>query len=134
MSAETADSADREHDVELVERAIRGFDSADPDLEPAEKETNFHFCADTDRVRFFTAEPGVGRRLLAHPAAEVDALVLADGNSRPAVTLQTLQEADNVVGVRGWLPISAVGIMAVPRETSQHAEIVSQRVFEGVDP
>ena len=134
MTADTADGVDREHDRALVERAIRAFDAGDPKLMSVEKETTFRFSSATNEIRFFTAEPGVGRRLLAHPSASIKSVVVAVGDDRPGVGLEEVQEADDVVGVRGVLPIGALGIRASPRESTGHAEIVSQRVFEGVDP
>lgn len=119
------------------EAAIEAFGRDDPRLSPAEKETSIRFARDEDRVAIFTAEAGIGRRLLAHPAATIDALIVIDGRrARPAIALDELdtEHPRPVVGVRGELPIGALVIRRDPRKDSSHAEIVTRRVLEEVDP
>jgi hypothetical protein len=108
------------------------FDADDPDLRPVEKETVFRFARDQDRVRFFTAEAGIGRRLLAHTHTEIDAVVVRDGPDRPALPPEEVAADDHVVGVRGTLPIGALLIRRDPRKSERHATIVSERVLEEV--
>lgn len=114
------------------EAAIDAFEREDPRLTPPEKETTLRFARDESRVAIFTAERGIGRRLLAHPAASIDALIVIDGESaRPAIALDELDTEDPrpVVGVRGELPIGALVVRREPRKDDSHAEIVTDRVL-----
>ncbi|WP_206662518.1 hypothetical protein [Halorubrum sp. BOL3-1] len=116
------------------ETLVDAFDADDPKLAPEEKETTFGVARDEDRVRFFTAEAGVGRRLLAHPAAVLDEVVVeGDGRGRPARDPAEVSEGEHVVGVRGTLPVGALQIKSRPRKSDQHAAIVSERVLDEVD-
>lgn len=113
--------------------AAEAFDAADPDLTPAEKETVFRFAKPDARVRFFTAERGIGSRLLRHPLAEIGGVTVVDGDGRPEKAPTEVEPTDHVVGVRGSIPVSALAIITSPRKTEQHADIVSERVL-GVEP
>lgn len=120
----TADEADTE--------ALRAaFDRDDSQLTPAEKETTFRFARDQDRVEFYTAEAGLGRRLIAHPASVVDGAVVEDEGARPTRAPEDVEPDDQVVGVLGSLPIGALSIKTDTRENDQHAAVVSPRVFDG---
>lgn len=109
------------------------FDREDPRLEPLEKETTFRFARDESVVTFFTAESGVGRRLIVHPEVVLEAVVLMDENRRPTVDPAEVTADEDVVGVRGRFPVGALSIKASPRKNDQHAQIVSNRVFADGD-
>ena len=126
MSSTTTEGVDREALVEA-------FHHSDPALTPAEKETVFRFARDEDRLEFFSAERGVGRRLILHPDAVLDAVVVATGDARPARDPAAVRPGDDVVGVRGTLPIRALSVLSRPRESDQHADVVSGRVLREVD-
>ena len=125
MSSTTTDGVDREALVE-------SFQHSDPALSAAEKETVFRFARDEARLEFFSAERGVGRRLILHPDAVLDAVVLAVGDARPAKDPAAVQAGADVVGVRGTLPIGALSVLSKPRDSDQHADVVSDRVYDEV--
>lgn len=106
------------------------FHSDDPTLSPSERETTFRFARSEDRVNFYTEEAGVGRRLVSHPASEVEAVTIREGDARPSRPPEEVDEDDHVVAVRGTLPIGALLVRTHPRQADGHAEIVSDRVFE----
>lgn len=131
MSGATTDD-DREHAPEDRRRAVAAFDHEDPELTPAERETLFRFSRADGRVEFYTAERGIGRRLLAHPAASIGEVTLHRGDRRrPAVPLEEVEEGDEVVAVRGTLPVAALKIHHKPRTGSSHAEVVTENVLDG---
>jgi hypothetical protein len=112
---------------------VDAFARGDPKLAPEEKETTFGFARDEDRVRFFTAEAGVGRRLLSHPATVLDEVVVeGDAFKRPARDPAEVSADDHVVGVRGTLPVGALQVKSRPRQSDQHSAIVSDRVLDEV--
>lgn len=114
--------------------ALRGaFDAGDPELRPEERETVIRFARDQHRLRFFTAERGIGRRLIAHGHATVEEVVVREGAARPARPPEAVDEDDHVVGVRGTLPIGVLSIRGEPRSDPGHAEVVTDRVLEEVD-
>jgi hypothetical protein len=121
---------DPAHDREALRAA---FDASDPDLLPQERETLFRFARDQDRLRFFTSEPGIGRRLIAHGHASVEEVVVREGGARPARPTEAVDKADHVVGVRGTLPIGALSISGDPRRSDQHAAVVSDAVLREGD-
>jgi hypothetical protein len=121
MSTEPADEVGPEDLLDNVREA--------PRLEPAEKETLFRFAKpDTDAV-IDTTESGLTRRLLAHPAVDVDAVtVLQDGGGVVDVSVEAAADRD-VVGLRGTVPVGALKVLLSERETEGHAEVVSGRVY-----
>ena len=123
----STDTAPRE-DLGTVRDA---FYSPDPDLSPSERETVFRFSREEDRVSFYTEEAGVGRRLAAHPASDVEAVTVREGDDRPSRRPEAIDEDDHVVGLRGTLPIGALLIQTYARDTSAHAEIVPDTVYYG---
>jgi len=133
MSTETVDEEDALGDD--VDRAalIDAFDADDPRLSPEEKETTLRFARDEDVAHFYTAEAGVGRRLIAHPEAVLDGVVVADGDARPTKPPAEVRPTEHVVGVRGTLPVGALLVKSRLRQTDRHAEIISDRVLEEVD-
>lgn len=115
--------------------AIEAFRREDPRLTPAEKETTLRFARDQDRVAVYTAERGVGRRLLAHPEASIGAVTVIEGDrAPPAVALDELDTRDPrpAVAVRGTLPIGALTVSRDPREVDNHAEVITRSVLEEV--
>ena len=107
----------------------------DPRLTPAEKETTLRFGRDEERVAIFTAEAGIGRRLLAHPEASIaSVVVMGDGRARPSVGVDELDTEDPrpIVGVRGELPIGALLISRDPRTTGTHADVITETVMREV--
>lgn len=124
VSEDNADEREVDRDA-----LVAAFDREDPRLEPLEKETTFRFARDESVVTFFTAESGVGRRLIAHPEVVLDAVVLMDEDRRPSVDPAEVTADEDIVGVRGTLPVGALSIKASARKSDQHAQIVSNRVF-----
>jgi len=126
------DGGHLEHGERAIDREalVESFKHSDPALTPAEKETVFRFARDEARLNFFSAERGVGRRLILHPDAVLDAVVLAVGDARPAKDPAAVQAGADIVGVRGTLPIGALSVLSKPRKSDQHADIVSDRVLE----
>ncbi|WP_049938142.1 hypothetical protein [Haloplanus natans] len=100
----------------------------DPDLAPQEKETTLRFTKDEDAVRIYTEEAGIGRRLLAHPSATVGGVTVLDGGVRPPADIDEVDGRD-IVAVRARVPVGAVKILLNTRESTQHAEVVSERVL-----
>ena len=119
-----------------AETGVEGFDLEaalanvveDPELQPLEKETAIHFSKDTDTARLTTAEAGLMRRVLAHPAAGIITLTVVDGDARPAVA-PGQYDGETIVGVEAALPIGALNVRLHPRESNQHAKVVTQRVW-----
>jgi hypothetical protein len=130
VTAETVDAEDGTSDEVDTEALRSAFDRDDPTLSPAEKETTFRFARDEDRVTFYTTEAGVGRRLIAHPEAVLDGVVVRDGDARPTLPPEEVTAGEHVVGVGGTLPIGAFSIKSEPRKSDRHAPIVSERVLD----
>jgi len=128
------DGGHLEHGERAIDREalVESFKHSDPALTPAEKETVFRFARDEARLNFFSAERGVGRRLILHPDAVLDAVVVKSGDARPAKDPAAVQVGEDIVGVRGTLPIGALSVLSKPRKSDQHADIVSDRVLEEV--
>ena len=104
----------------------------DPRLTAAEKETTIRFARDEDRAKIFTAEAGIGRRLLAHPAASIDAVVVIDGDrARPAVALDELDTENPrpIVSVRGSIPVGTLLVRREKRTTGGHANVITETVL-----
>lgn len=115
--------------------AIAAFEGEDPRLTPEEKETTIRFSRRDDRLAVFTAERGIGRRLLAHPEASIGALIVIDGDrARPGIGLDELDPEDPrpVVGVRAELPIGTLTVSREPRARDGHAAVITKRVLEEV--
>lgn len=115
------------------EALVEAFDADDPLLAPEEKETTLRFARDEGVAHFFTEEAGVGRRLLAHPEAVVEEVVVeGEGSARPARDPAEVSKGEHVVGVRGTLPIGALQVKSRARKTDRHSKIVSDRVLDEV--
>lgn len=132
MSTETVDEGDsttRDTDTEAL---LAAFDADDPELRPEEKETTVRFARDEDVATFYTAEAGIGRRLIAHPESVLDGVVIRDGRGRPTKAPAEVEPGEDVVGVRGTIPVAALSVKSSSRKSDRHATIVSDRVLEEV--
>lgn len=125
MTAATTPAAD----PDVAETVAAAFERDDPELTPAEKETTFRFARDQDRVRFHTDEHGIGRRLAAHPHSRIETAVIRNGPRRVRVGPESVDRDDSVVAVAGTIPVGALVIRGSPRRSTQHAEIVTDRVL-----
>jgi hypothetical protein len=125
MSTETAPDVD-------VATLVDAFARDDPDLTPAEKETTLRFARDEGVASFYTEEAGIGRRLIAHPESVLDGVVIRDGSARPTKAPATVEPGDEVVGVRGTIPVGALAVKSSSRKSGEHAQVVSGRVLEEV--
>lgn len=105
----------------------------DSGLTPGEKETSIGFAKPDDRARIFTAEAGLARRLLAHPASRVQTLNVLDEGGDRASTSPEDYDGQAIVGVTVTLPIGALLVKRHPRSTDQHAAIGSKQVFDSVE-
>lgn len=124
-TADGGDTDDAEFDVEAALENV----AEDTELESAEKETTLRFSKATDVVYVFTAEAGLMRRFLAHPASDARTLTVVDGDRRPALTPEQYS-GEEIVGVEVTLPAGGLLVPRDPRASNQHAEIVTERVFE----
>ena len=97
-----------------------------------ERETVIRWSAGDDRADVMSAERAVMRRLLAHPHCTIESVTVADGENRPSRTLDEVEGDDEIVAVRGELPIGAISVKSEPRSTDQHALTVSGRVLDEV--
>lgn len=132
MSPENApDVRDTTPDTD-TEALVDAFDRDDPELRPEEKETTLRFARDEDVAAFYTAEAGVGRRLIAHPESVLDGVVIKDGRARPTKALEEVERGEQVVGVRGTIPVGALSVKSSSRKDTGHAAVVSKRVLEEV--
>ena len=115
------------------DQLVACFTAEDPRLAPEEKETLLRWTKDRDRVVFDTTEAGLGRRLIAHPETDIDRVtVVRDGTARDGVAPHDVHEHDEIVGVRGTLPLGVLKVGLAPRKTGGHAKVVTQRVLEEV--
>jgi len=118
--------------MSTIAQLVENWERDDPRLAPGEKETTIRFARDEDRAIVHTDEAGLGRRLLAHPDSEVvEVAVLDDGRVR-RVTLDEVERGDEPVGVRVTLPIGALSVRSSSRKSDRHAQVVSDRVLDGV--
>jgi len=132
MSPETVDDEDGATPDTDTEALVDAFDRDDPELRPEEKETTLRFARDEDVAAFYTAEAGVGRRLIAHPETVLDGVVIKDGRARPTKAPEEVERGEDVVGVRGTIPVGALSVKSTSRKSDSHASIVSDRVLEEV--
>lgn len=113
---------------------VAAWEREDPELSPQEKETTIRFAKDEDRATVFTAEAGLGRRVVAHPESTVEEVtVLADDSIRQRAP-EEMVDGDEPVAVRCHLPVGALSVRASSRKNPQHAEVVSGRVLDEVEP
>jgi hypothetical protein len=132
MSSEDGDDGGDTTPDTTAEALADAFDRDDPELAPEEKETTLRFARDEDVATFYTAEAGLGRRLIAHPETVLHGVVIKDGRARPTKPPEEVEQGEHVVGVRGTIPLGALSVKSSSRETEQHAAIVSERVLAEV--
>lgn len=129
MSTEPAARGDGDGAEEFdVEAALENV-TEDGTLSPLEKETAIHFSKNNDDATIYTAEAGLMRRFLAHPAASTVALTVRDGDARPAISPSNY-DGGEIVGVEATLPVGGLTVPLQPRKSGQHAEVVTDRVFD----
>ncbi|WP_424004838.1 hypothetical protein ACOZ4I_17380 (plasmid) [Haloarcula salina] len=95
----------------------------EPDLAPEEKETIFRFDKVDDRATVFSEQRGAVSRLLRHPEADADEIMLADGSSVDDVDV--LDGDDTVIGYRGTVPIGALKVLKKTRDSTRPSEVIS---------
>jgi len=105
------------------------FVREDPQLASDEKENGLWFGKRDDRIEIRTDEFGLGRRLLRHPWIRTEYVtVLGGGYARRRRRPERVNaKADEIVGVTASFPVGLLKIGLSPRESNQHAEIVSAR-------
>lgn len=103
----------------------------DPMATPVETETSFHFTKDRDVARLTVTEPGLMRRVLAHPFATVITVTVeAEGNRRPALAPPDY-DGRPIVHVEAAVPLSVPQLLtSTPRTHSQHADLATERVLD----
>lgn len=105
----------------------------DPELTPAEKETTLTLTKPDDAFQCYTAEAGIARRVLAHPATDEKVLTVDAEDGYADVPIDEYA-GGSIVGVRARVPVGAVTIRRDPRKSTSHAAIVTDRVLEEVRP
>jgi len=114
------------HDTEVEISSLLDAVEADPELQPAEKETSIRFAWGDDMAEVFTAEPALVRRLLAHPERGDTRLIVADGDDRPA--LEPVEHSgEPITGVTTEIPVGVLKIGPDARASGGHAEIVTRK-------
>lgn len=111
---------------ELVEAVAE-----DGNLMPVEKETSIGFNKPETRLRIYTEEGGLMRRLIQHPNFDCESLRITTEYSWGKRIDPDDFEGGVITGVDGYLPIGVLTIGTSTRSTASHAEIVSERVLDG---
>lgn len=112
------------------EEIIDAWERGDPALQSAEKETTIRWAKPDDEAVIHTDEAGIGRRLVAHDHATVEEVTVLDADdTRQRKSPVEVDDEDEPVAIRCRLPIGGVTIGSSPRKTSQHADVVSDRVL-----
>jgi len=108
--------------------------TSDPQLSKAEKETNIGTYGGGDEARVSSFHRGVTRSLLRHDHFEIEEIrgVDHDGeyqrwDDRDAAA----EEANEVYGVVGHVPVGCLTIKSKPRTNNHHSSVVS---WDTVDP
>ncbi len=96
----------------------------DSGLTPEEKETSIGFTKRDDVARMFTAEAGLSRRLLAHPAAAVTSLdVVHTSGGRESVSPEEYASGA-IGGVLAEVPVGLLKLRKSARKSAGHATIL----------
>jgi|APHM01.1.fsa_nt_gi hypothetical protein len=103
----------------------------DNSLTPEEKETTVRFSKRDGVATVYTAEAGIGRRLLAHRHIQVDGVTVGEGAARRDVTPEAYTEGP-IFGVRARVPVGCLKVRLSRRTTTQHAPVVSKEVLQEV--
>jgi hypothetical protein len=101
----------------------------DRKLTPQEKETILRFAKCDDRVFVYTEEGGIMRRLLQHPEFQLKSLRVTTEDSWGKQVVPDDFDEGSITGVDGWIPIGVLSLNTSSRTTSQHADVVSERVL-----
>lgn len=127
-----ADCGDR---IELL-NAIE----SDPRRKSFEKESRVLWSPQTDYANFYTADPGLMRRLVLHPEFSVRWFEATQSNDAPRQTYTVASsdavdrwDGEPVYSLEGSLPVGVLTVKQSPRKQSGHAEIITQRVLDN-DP
>lgn len=127
-----ADCVDR---IELL-NAIK----SDPGRKSFEKESRVLWSPRTDHANFYTADPGLMRRLVLHPEFSVRWFEAAQSSDAPRQTYTVASsnavdrwDGEPVYSLEGSLPAGVLTVKQSPRKQSGHAEIITQRVLDN-DP
>lgn len=105
----------------------------DPDLSPAEKETQFRWARDEHTAHVYTENTGLLSGLLLHPEFEVTELRVSDEDRFGARVMPNEYDGGKVTGVKGRLDIGALKVLGTARSTKQHSKVISDTVREN-DP
>lgn len=105
----------------------------DSELSPAEKETTFRFDKTGETVTGYSAEAGLVRRALAHPHIEVADLTVRDEDARRDVHPDEYGGEAPITGVRLKAPIGLFTIKSTPRQSTGHADLITDRVLSEVN-
>jgi hypothetical protein len=117
---------------EVVDRSVLDAVGEDTDITPEEKETTLRLGKVEDEATIYTAEAGISRRILAHPDIEILGLTVAEGDARREISVDE-HDNEDIVGVRGSVPVGALSVRSSPRSSTGHADIVSDRVLGEVE-
>jgi hypothetical protein len=98
---------------------------ADPDLDPAERETSIGWDGEADYADVYTEERGVMLSILRSPVARIHSLRVSDGDRFGATVPVDEYSAGDVTGVRATVPIGAVLIKSQARSTNRRGQVVS---------
>lgn len=129
MTADSATADDHALDGDVLDAV-----GEDSDLLPAEKETTIRFAKRDGTAVVSTAEAGLARRLLAHPRAALRSAHVdgadAKRNVETADALDSLADDETIVGVVVDVPVALLLIQLYPRESDQHAGVVTSRALD----
>lgn len=103
--------------------------SENEDLTPGEKETTIRIGKDQSRLRVFSVESSIMKRLLAHPEFEIDEIrqtttdgwVMVDGDDLE----DEFDGRRSTVSVRGTMPVGVLTIKRKSRKSGGHARMIS---------
>ena len=96
---------------------------SEPDVAPEEKETIFRFGKRDERAVVFSEQRGPVGRLLRHPEAEAESIILDDGST--VEDTEELGPNDTVVAYHGTVPIGALKVRLSARDTASAARVIS---------
>lgn len=124
-----------EPDGEPVGPSVLDLVEEDDELLPREKETTISFGKHDDRALIRTDEAGLTRRLLAHPRTTLRYATVRDGTGARSVesveALRGLSDDAAVVGAAVEADLGLLKVGLTPRESDQHALVVSKRAGTG---
>lgn len=116
---------------EIATESIIEAVGSDPDLLPEERETSFRFTDRNDRVRVYTENAAIARRLLQHPEFDLATLRVSDDERFGAVVDPVDFSGGRVTGVQGTIPMGCLTVKKSPRSTGGKADVVTASVLRG---